>query len=41
MLDILHAGHLQPALVELAWLGCALAALLIATRLLGRLPGRA
>jgi hypothetical protein len=35
------AQHLQPVLTELAWLACALAALLIATRLLERLPGRA
>jgi hypothetical protein len=35
-----HAQHLEPVLVELAWLGGGLAALLAATRLLGRLPGR-
>jgi hypothetical protein len=34
-----HAQHLQPVLVETAWLGCGLAALLLAARLLHRLPG--
>jgi hypothetical protein len=35
-----HAQHLEPVIVELVWLGCGLAGLLFATRLLGREPGR-
>ena len=35
-----HAQHIQPVLVQAVWAGCGLAALLVATRLVGRLPGR-
>jgi hypothetical protein len=35
-----HSQHLEPVLVELGWLVCALAALIAAARVLGREPGR-
>jgi hypothetical protein len=35
-----HAQHLEPVIVELAWLVCALAALLASSRIMRREPGR-